>query len=307
MRFRVARDQQSVFQSELDSIAKNLKLNITAHISGIDAATGGASGTSTRRQRKQADNSGEKDKQTEKIRAEQIALREYKKTYGEVIQLQKTAAKLDANDPQQKYIRRKLGNLITYGKKQEAIINASQSASLKAEKAATDEANALKAKNSLLDAAQQKVKSYAAELARLSAKIPAQTGSKYGDVTSTLKSYATEQTQLGNFENASVAEEQVKRLELAYKSMQDAAKSAIDEINKPMATRTQFHRRSNCCRVSLIPVWKTRVLSVSKQLWRMRSLLRHPSPGRWRPLRKTAILTNLLRQISPIFLQHFRN
>lgn len=236
VRFRVARDQQSVFQSELDSIAKNLKLNITAHISGIDAATGGASGTSTRRQRKQTDNSGEKDKQTEKIRAEQIALREYKKTYGEVIQLQKTAAKLDANDPQQKYIRRKLGNLITYGKKQEAIINASQSASLKAEKAATDEANALKAKNSLLDAAQQKVKSYAAELSRLSAKIPAQTGSKYGDVTSTLKSYATEQTQLGNFENASVAEEQVKRLEQAYKDMKVAADAATAELNKPIST-----------------------------------------------------------------------
>ena len=155
VRFRVARDQQSVFQSELDSIAKNLKLNITAHISGIDDAASGTGGTSTRRQRKQAGDSGEKDKQTEKIRAEQIALREYKKTYGEVIQLQKIAAKLDADDPQQKYIRRKLGNLITYGRKQEAIINASQSASLQAEKAATDEANALKAKNSLLDVAQQ--------------------------------------------------------------------------------------------------------------------------------------------------------
>lgn len=236
VRFRVARDQQTVFQSELDSIAKNLKLNITAHISGIDDAAGSTGGTSTRRQRKQTSNSGEKDKQTEKIRAEQIALREYKKTYGEVIQLQKIAAKLDADDPQQKYIRHKLGNLITYGKKQEAIINASQSASLKAEKAATDEANALKAKNSLLDAAQQKVKSYAAELSRLSAKIPAQTGSKYGDVTSTLKSYATEQTQLGNFENASVAEEQVKRLEQAYKDMKVAADAATAELNKPIST-----------------------------------------------------------------------
>ncbi len=236
VRFRVARDQQTVFQSELDSIAKNLKLNITAHISGIDDAAGSTGGTSTRRQRKQAGSSGEKDKQTEKIRAEQIALREYKKTYGEVIQLQKIAAKLDADDPQQKYIRRKLGNLITYGRKQEAIINASQSASLKAEKAATDEANALKTKNSLLDVAQQKVKSYATELARLNAKIPAQTGSKYGDVTSTLKSYATEQTQLGNFENASIVEEQVKRLEQAYKDMKVAADAATAELNKPIST-----------------------------------------------------------------------
>lgn len=236
VRFRVARDQQTVFQSELDSIAKNLKLNITAHISGIDDAAGSTGGTSTRRQRKQTSNSGEKDKQTEKIRAEQIALREYKKTYGEVIQLQKTAAKLDADDPQQKYIKRKLGNLITYGRKQEAIINASQSASLKAEKAATDEANALKTKNSLLDVAQQKVKSYAAELARLNAKIPAQTGSKYGDVTSTLKSYATEQTQLGNSENAKIAEEQVNRLTAAYEAMKVAAEAAQEELNKPIST-----------------------------------------------------------------------
>lgn len=236
VRFRVARDQQTVFQSELDSIAKNLKLNITAHISGIDDAASGTGGTSTRRQRKQAGDSGEKDKQTEKIRAEQIALREYKKTYGEVIQLQKTAAKLDANDPQQKYIRRKLGNLITYGKKQEAIINASQSASLKAEKAATDEANALKAKNSLLDVSQQKVKSYAAELTRLNTKIPSETGSKYGDVKTTLASYSKEQIQLGNFENAKIAEDQVNQLTLAYKAMEAAAKAAQEELNKPIST-----------------------------------------------------------------------
>lgn len=236
VRFRVARDQQTVFQSELDSIAKNLKLNITAHISGIDDAAGSTGGTSTRRQRKQAGSSGEKDKQTEKIRAEQIALREYKKTYGEVIQLQKTAAKLDADDPQQKYIKRKLGNLITYGKKQEAIINASQSASLRAEKAATDEANALKAKNSLLDVAQQKVKAYATELTRLNAKIPAETGSKYGDVKTTLTSYAKDQMQLGNFENAKIAEDQVNRLTLAYKAMGVAAKAAQGELNKPIST-----------------------------------------------------------------------
>lgn len=236
VRFRVARDQQTVFQSELDSIAKNLKLNITAHISGIDDAAGSTGGTSTRRQRKQTSNSGEKDKQTEKIRAEQIALREYKKTYGEVIQLQKTAAKLDADDPQQKYIKRKLGNLITYGKKQEAIINASQSASLRAEKAATDEANALKAKNSLLDVAQQKVKAYATELTRLNAKIPAETGSKYGDVKTTLTSYAKDQMQLGNFENAKIAEDQVNRLTLAYKAMGIAAKAAQGELNKPIST-----------------------------------------------------------------------
>lgn len=236
VRFRVARDQQTVFQSELDSIAKNLKLNITAHISGIDDAAGSTGGTSTRRQRKQTSNSGEKDKQTEKIRAEQIALREYKKTYGEVIQLQKTAAKLDADDPQQKYIKRKLGNLITYGKKQEAIINASQSASLRAEKAATDEANALKAKNSLLDVAQQKVKAYATELTRLNAKIPAETGSKYGDVKTTLTSYAKDQMQLGNFENAKIAEDQVNRLTLAYKAMGVAAKAAQGELNKPIST-----------------------------------------------------------------------
>lgn len=236
VRFRVARDQQTVFQSELDSIAKNLKLNITAHISGIDDAAGSTGGTSTRRQRKQAGSSGEKDKQTEKIRAEQIALREYKKTYGEVIQLQKIAAKLDADDPQQKYIRRKLGNLITYGRKQEAIINASQSASLRAEKAATDEANALKAKNSLLDVAQQKVKAYATELTRLSTKIPAETGSKYGDVKTTLTSYAKDQMQLGNFENAKIAEDQVNRLTLAYKAMEAAAEAAQEELNKPIST-----------------------------------------------------------------------
>lgn len=236
VRFRVARDQQTVFQSELDSIAKNLKLNITAHISGIDDAAGSTGGTSTRRQRKQTSNSGEKDKQTEKIRAEQIALREYKKTYGEVIQLQKIAAKLDADDPQQKYIKRKLGNLITYGKKQEAIINASQSASLRAEKAATDEANALKLKNSMLDAAQQKVKAYAAELARLNAKIPSETGSKYGDVRMTLASYSKEQMQLGNFENAKIAEDQVNRLTLAYQAMEAAAEAAQEELNKPIST-----------------------------------------------------------------------
>ena len=236
VRFRVARDQQTVFQSELDSIAKNLKLNITAHISGIDDAAGSTGGTSTRRQRKQTSNSGEKDKQTEKIRAEQIALREYKKTYGEVIQLQKIAAKLDADDPQQKYIKRKLGNLITYGKKQEAIINASQSASLRAEKAATDEANALKLKNSMLDAAQQKVKAYATELTRLSAKIPAETGSKYGDVKTTLTSYAKDQMQLGNFENANAAEEQAERLTQAYAEMRSAIQDAQAELNKPIST-----------------------------------------------------------------------
>ena len=236
VRFRVARDQQTVFQSELDSIAKNLKLNITAHISGIDDVAGSTGGTSTRRQRKQTSNSGEKDKQTEKIRAEQIALREYKKTYGEVIQLQKIAAKLDADDPQQKYIKRKLGNLITYGKKQEAIINASQSASLRAEKAATDEANALKLKNSMLDAAQQKVKAYATELTRLSAKIPAETGSKYGDVKTTLTSYAKDQMQLGNFENANAAEEQAERLTQAYAEMRSAIQDAQAELNKPIST-----------------------------------------------------------------------
>ena len=88
----------------------------------------------------------------------------------------------------------------------------------------------------MLDAAQQKVKAYATELTRLSAKIPAETGSKYGDVKTTLTSYAKDQMQLGNFENANAAEEQAERLTQAYAEMRSAIQDAQAALNKPIST-----------------------------------------------------------------------
>lgn len=229
IRFRLASDQQSTFQKELDAIANNLKLNIQANVTSVkmpdgsayDKGSGGGSGSGG----------------TDKFRAGRTALSSYKKALSDIAAVQKKLFDTRTSDKgtksEETALIRKLALLKSYAKQQEEIVKSQGSASQKAALAEAQSANALKANIARYDTVISRVKEYAKQVGALDKKYTTQ--AYQSDVDQVVANLQESSKSTGLTKEESTGRvAQAEALAKAYNDAKKAIEAANAEIAKPV-------------------------------------------------------------------------
>ena len=182
--FRIDKSQAAIssLQSDLNQIAKGLKLNVEAKITGATQGTSGTGGSG--RSRGGRTSSGKTDsKQSESdlaaLRNTRAALNAYKSTTTQILNLKKRISAIDADNHETQLLQQKIDLLENYLSKLESVIRASKSAAGIAEMTATKQAADAKEQQNEYDALVKRAKEYEAVQKRLSQVLPAQNSAKY--------------------------------------------------------------------------------------------------------------------------------
>ena len=182
--FRIDKSQAAIssLQSDLNQIAKGLKLNVEAKITGATQGTSGTGGSG--RSSGGRTSSGKTDgKKSESdlaaLRNTRAALNEYKSTTTQILNLKKRISVIDADNHETQLLQQKVDLLEEYLSKLESVIRASKSAAGIAEMTATKQAADAKEQQNEYDALVKRAKEYEAVQKRLSQVLPAQNSAKY--------------------------------------------------------------------------------------------------------------------------------
>lgn len=182
--FRIDKSQAAIssLQSDLNQIAKGLKLNVEAKITGATQGTSGTGGSG--RSSGGRTSSGKTDgKKSESdlaaLRNTRAALNAYKSTTTQILNLKKRISVIDADNHETQLLQQKIDLLENYLSNLESVIRASKSAAGIAEMTATKQAAAAKEQQNEYDALVKRAKEYEAVQKRLSQVLPAQNSAKY--------------------------------------------------------------------------------------------------------------------------------
>ena len=182
--FRTDKSQAAIssLQSDLNQIAKGLKLNVEAKITGATQGTSGTGGSG--RSSGGRTSSGKTDgKKSESdpaaLRNTRAALNAYKSTTTQILNLKKRISVIDADNHETQLLQQKIDLLENYLSKLESVIRASKSAAGIAEMTATKQAADAKEQQNEYDALVKRAKEYEAVQKRLSQVLPAKNSAKY--------------------------------------------------------------------------------------------------------------------------------
>ena len=182
--FRIDKSQAAIssLQSDLNQIAKGLKLNVEAKITGATQGTSGTGGSG--RSSGGRTSSGKTDgKKSESdlaaLRNTRAALNAYKSTTTQILNLKKRISAIDADNHETQLLQQKIDLLENYLSNLESVIRASKSAAGIAEMTATKQAADAKEQQNEYDALVKRAKEYEAVQKRLSQVLPAQNSAKY--------------------------------------------------------------------------------------------------------------------------------
>lgn len=231
--FRVDKSQSAIssLQSDLNQIAKGLKLNVEAKITGATQGTSGTGGSG--RSSGGRTSSGKTDsKRSESdlaaLRNARVALNAYKSTTTQILNLKKRISAIDADNHETQLLQQKIDLLEEYLSKLESVIRASKSAAGIAEMTATKQAADAKEQQNEYDALVKRAKEYEAVQKRLSQVLPAKDSAKY---TSTVAGLT--QIDAGNKGTASETN-YVSQYEAAYRKAEEAYQAFTDLLARPM-------------------------------------------------------------------------
>ena len=182
--FRIDKSQAAIssLQSDLNQIAKGLKLNVEAKITGATQGTGGTGGSGrSSGGRTPSGKTGSKKSESDlaALRNTRAALNAYKSTTTQILNLKKRISAIDADNHETQLLQQKIDLLENYLSKLESVIRASKSAASIAEMTATARAAETKGQQNEYDALIKRAKEYEAVQKRLSQVLPAQNSAKY--------------------------------------------------------------------------------------------------------------------------------
>lgn len=182
--FRIDKSQAAIssLQSDLNQIAKGLKLNVEAKITGATQGTGGTGGSGrSSGGRTPSGKTGSKKSESDlaALRNTRAALNAYKSTTTQILNLKKRISAIDADNHETQLLQQKIDLLENYLSKLESVIRASKSAAGIAEMTATKQAADAKEQQNEYDALVKRAKEYEAVQKRLSQVLPAQNSAKY--------------------------------------------------------------------------------------------------------------------------------
>ena len=182
--FRIDKSQAAIssLQSDLNQIAKGLKLNVEAKITGATqgtSGTGGSGRSSGGRTPSGKTDSKKSESDLAALRNTRAALNAYKSTTTQILNLKKRISVIDADNHETQLLQQKIGLLENYLSKLESVIRASKSAAGIAEMTATKQAADAKEQQNEYDALVKRAKEYEAVQKRLSQVLPAQNSAKY--------------------------------------------------------------------------------------------------------------------------------
>ena len=182
--FRIDKSQAAIssLQSDLNQIAKGLKLNVEAKITGATQGTSGTggSGRSSGGRTSSGKTDGKKpESDLAALRNTRAALNAYKSTTTQILNLKKRISVIDADNHETQLLQQKIDLLENYLSKLESVIRASKSAAGIAEMTATKQAADAKEQQNEYDALVKRAKEYEAVQNRLSQVLPAQNSAKY--------------------------------------------------------------------------------------------------------------------------------
>lgn len=182
--FRIDKSQAAIssLQSDLNQIAKGLKLNVEAKITGATQGTGGTGGSGrSSGGRTPSGKTGSKKSESDlaALRNTRAALNSYKSTTTQILNLKKRISAIDADNHETQLLQQKIDLLENYLSKLESVIRASKSAASIAEMTATARAAETKEQQNEYDALIKRAKEYEAVQKRLSQVLPAKDSTKY--------------------------------------------------------------------------------------------------------------------------------
>lgn len=182
--FRVDKSQSAIssLQSDLNQIAKGLKLNVEAKITGATQGTSGTGGSGRRsggRTSSGKTDSKKSESDLAALRNARVALNAYKSTTTQILNLKKRISAIDADNHETQLLQQKIDLLEEYLSKLESVIRASKSAAGIAEMTATKQAADAKEQQNEYDALVKRAKEYEAVQKRLSQVLPAKDSTKY--------------------------------------------------------------------------------------------------------------------------------
>lgn len=182
--FRIDKSQAAIssLQSDLNQIAKGLKLNVEAKITGATQGTGGTGGSGrSSGGRTPSGKTGSKKSESDlaALRNTRAALNAYKSTTTQILNLKKRISAIDADNHETQLLQQKIDLLEDYLSKLESVIRASKSAAGIAEMTATKQAAYAKEQQNEYDALVKRAKEYEAVQKRLSQVLPAKDSAKY--------------------------------------------------------------------------------------------------------------------------------
>lgn len=182
--FRIDKSQAAIssLQSDLNQIAKGLKLNVEAKITGATqgtSGTGGSGRSSGGRTSSGKTDSKKSESDLAALRNTRAALNAYKSTTTQILNLKKRISAIDADNHETQLLQQKIDLLENYLSKLESVIRASKSAAGIAEMTATKQAADAKEQQNEYDALVKRAKEYEAVQKRLSQVLPAQNSAKY--------------------------------------------------------------------------------------------------------------------------------
>lgn len=182
--FRIDKSQAAIssLQSDLNQIAKGLKLNVEAKITGATqgtSGTGGSGRSSGGRTSSSKTDSKKSESDLAALRNTRAALNAYKSTTTQILNLKKRISAIDADNHETQLLQQKIDLLENYLSKLESVIRASKSAAGIAEMTATKQAADAKEQQNEYDALVKRAKEYEAVQKRLSQVLPAQNSAKY--------------------------------------------------------------------------------------------------------------------------------
>lgn len=231
--FRIDKSQAAIssLQSDLNQIAKGLKLNVEAKITGATqgtSGTGGSGRSSGGRTPSGKTDSKKSESDLAALRNTRAALNAYKSTTTQILNLKKRISAIDADNHETQLLRQKIALLEDYQKKLEGIISRSKSAANIAELTATKEAAKTKEQQNEYDALVKRAKEYEAVQKRLSQALPAKDSAKYTDTVAGL-------TQIdANNKGTSHETAYVKQYQQAYQAATDAYTQFTELLSRPM-------------------------------------------------------------------------
>lgn len=227
--FRIDKSQASItsLQNDLDQIAKSLKLNIEAKVTGVTQDSGAGVGSGGEKRRGQTGGKRSNDDAVA-LRNARVALTEYKRTSTQILSLKKRISAVDKDDHETQLLQQKIDLLEEYLSKLESVIRASKSAANIAEMTATARGADAKEQQNEYDALVKRAKEYEAVQKRLSKVLPAKDSAKY---TSTVAGLA--QIDAGNKGTASETN-YVSQYEAAYRKAEEAYQAFTGLLARPM-------------------------------------------------------------------------
>lgn len=231
--FRIDKSQAAIssLQSDLNQIAKGLKLNVEAKITGATQGTGGTGGSGrSSGGRTPSGKTGSKKSESDlaALRNTRAALNAYKSTTTQILNLKKRISAIDADNHETQLLQQKIDLLEEYLSKLESVIRASKSAAGIAEMTATKQAADAKEQQNEYDALVKRAKEYEAVQKRLSQALPAKDSAKYTDTVAGL-------TQIdANNKGTSHETAYVKQYQQAYQAATDAYTQFTELLSRPM-------------------------------------------------------------------------